>query len=74
MRILVNYQSKDQAYLPILQYFLREKGFQAVATNASLSIGDLIAKAQIAQCEAIFCCNEDTLRQLVPEDKPTLDS
>lgn len=74
MRILVNYSPKEQNYLPVLQFFLRQKNLQALATTQTLSIGELIAKAQMAGCDAIFCCNEDTLANLVPGTNPTLDS
>lgn len=74
MRILVNYDQKEHNYLPVLQFFLRQKSLEAIATNSILSIGELISKAQLAKCHAIFCCNEGTLRNLVPNDKATLDS
>jgi len=74
MKILVNYDSKESAYLPILQYYLKQKNLQAVASSSVLELGELIAKAQVAGCEAIFCCNEGTLLNLVPGEKPTLDS
>lgn len=73
MRVLVNYDSKEASYLPILQYHLRNKNIQAIASSSSLSLGELIAKAQMASCEAIFCCNESTLANLVTGEKPTLD-
>lgn len=74
MRILVNYDPKEQNFLSVLQFFLRQKKLEAIATNATLSIGELIAKAQVAKCQAIFCCNESTLQNLVPNDKATLDN
>lgn len=73
MKVLVNYDSKESAYLPVLQYHLKNKNIQAIASSATLSLGELIAKAQTAGCEAIFCCNEATLFNLVTGKKPTLD-
>lgn len=74
MRILINYSKKDQSHLPILQYHLRNKNFQAIATNLTLSIGELVTKAKSSGCTAILLCNEDTLNNCVPGAKPTLDS
>lgn len=73
MRILVNYNKTEQNYLPVLQYFLKKLGFEAVATSSTLSIGELVAKAQTAQCQGIFLVNSDTLLSCVPGTKPTLD-
>src|SRR4030043_1386405 len=73
MRILVNYNKAEQNYLPVLQYFLKKLGFEAVATSSTLSIGELVAKAQTAQCQGIFLVNSDTLLNCVPGTKPTLD-
>ena len=74
MRILVNYSKKDQSHLPILQYHLKNKNLQAIATNLTLSTGELVAKAKSSGCTAILLCNEDTLNNCVPGAKPTLDS
>ncbi len=73
MRILVNYESKDQAYLPILQYHLKNRNFQAIATTLPLSIGELVMKAKNAKCDAILICNGDTLKNCVSSPKATLD-
>lgn len=74
MRILVNYQKEDQAYLPILQYHLKQRRLEAIATNMELSIGELLAKAQASNCAAILLCHSGTLKNCVPGDKPTLDA
>jgi DNA polymerase I-like protein with 3'-5' exonuclease and polymerase domains len=73
MRILVNYDKAEQNFLPVLQFFLKKNGLEAIATSSTLSIGELIAKAQTAQCKAIFLCNSKTLENCVPGTKPTLD-
>lgn len=73
MRILVNYDRKDQSYLTILQYHIKQKGMEAVATSSELSLADLIMKAKNANCDAILLCNESTLANCVPGSKPTLD-
>lgn len=73
MRILVNYDKAEQAYIPVLQFFLKRLGLEAIATSTTLGIGDLIAKAQTAKCQAIFCVNQSTLKNLVPGESPTLD-
>ena len=73
MRILVNYSTADQNYLPVLQYHLKQRNLQAIATNLPLTIGELIAKAKNASCDAILICNQDTLRQCVSSPKATLD-
>lgn len=73
MRILVNYSPSEQNYLPVLQYFIKKAGLEAIATSATLSIGELVAKAQGAKCQGIFLTNASTLESCVPGDKPTLD-
>jgi DNA polymerase I-like protein with 3'-5' exonuclease and polymerase domains len=73
MRILVNYHKDEQNFLPILQYHLKARRLEAIATNLPLTIGELLAKAKNASCQAILICNEDTLKNCVPGDKPTLD-
>lgn len=73
MRILVNYSRSEQAYLPVLQYYIKQKGMQAIATELPLSPAELIFKAKNAKCDAILICNQDTLTQCVPGKKPTLD-
>ncbi len=73
MRILVNYNKAEQSHLPILQYHLKSRNLQAIATNLALTPGELVAKAQQSKCDAILLCNPDTLMQCVPGNKPTLD-
>lgn len=74
MRILVNYDKNEQGFLGILQWQLRNKGIEAIATFATLEIGTLMAKATAIKAEAILCCNPFTLANLVPGEKPTLDT
>lgn len=73
MRILVNYDKTEQGYLGILQYHLKSKNIEAIATTTTLDIGTLMAKAASIKAEAILCCNPWTLAHIVPGDKPTLD-
>lgn len=73
MRVLVNYNKTEQNYLPVLQYFLKKAGLQAIATSSTLSLGELVAKAQTAGCDAIFLINPDTLANCVPGSKPSLN-
>ena len=73
MKILINYDRSEQAYLPILHYYLRNLNFQAIVTTSSLSIGELVAKAQAAGCTGIFLCNSQTLANCVPGNSPSLD-
>lgn len=74
MRILVNYDKREQSHMSILQYHIKARNLQAIATNLPLSIGDLVAKAQQSGCQGILLCNESTLANCVPGKKPTLDS
>lgn len=73
MRILVNYSAEERNYLPVLQYHLRARGLEAIATSQPYTLGELLTKAQTAGCKAILLCNEQTLKNCVPGDKPTLD-
>ncbi len=74
MRILVNYDKAEQGFLSVLQYHLKNRNIEAIATASTLSIGDLMAKASSCKAEAILLCNLYTLANLVPGDKPTLDN
>lgn len=73
MKILVNYQKTDQSHLGILQYHLRARNLQAIATNLTFTAGELVAKAQNSGCKGILICNPDTLAQCVPGTRPSLD-
>ena len=73
MRILVNYQVEEKNYLPVLQYHLRQRGLEAIATSQPYNLGELLMKAQSSGCKAILLCNAATLQNCVPGTKPTLD-
>lgn len=73
MRILVNYDKAEANYRPILEYYIKREGYEAVATSAILSIGELVSKAQSAKCQGIFLCNAGTLANCVPGTSPSLD-
>lgn len=73
MRLLINYDKREQNHLPVLRYFLQKLNFEAVITSATLSIGELVSKAQTAQCQGILLVNADTLANCVPGTKPSLD-
>jgi DNA polymerase I-like protein with 3'-5' exonuclease and polymerase domains len=73
MRILVNYSKEEQGFIGILTWHLRQRNIEAIATTSILSIGDLQSKAASCKAEAILCCNQGTLANLVPGAKPTLD-
>lgn len=73
MRILVNYDKAEINFLPVLQFFIKKMGYEAIATNQTLGIGDLIAKAQAAHCQGIFLVNPHTLANCVSGESPTLD-
>lgn len=73
MRILVNYHPEEQNYMSVLQHYIRQAGYQAIATPSTLTIGELLSKASGAGCQGIFLINKDTLLNCVPGSKPTLD-
>jgi DNA polymerase I-like protein with 3'-5' exonuclease and polymerase domains len=73
VRILVNYDKREQAYLPVLQWHLRNRNVEAIATHSTLSITELEEKARQIKAEAVFCCNPFTLANLVPGVAPSLD-
>lgn len=74
MRVLLNYDSAEKDRLSAIAYILRNAGVNALSTSHNLSISELMAKARIANCDAILCSNSQTLRSLVPGDKPSLDA
>ncbi len=77
MRILVNYNKEEQNYLPILQYHLRSRNLEAIASSAPYTLSELLAKAQVSGCKAILLCNTHTLQHCVPTPTSkiaTLDS
>lgn len=73
MRILVNYEAMERNYLPVLQYHLRQRGLEAIASSQPYNLGELLTKAQTSGCKAILLCNAQTLQNCVPGSKPTLD-
>ncbi|MGE4259195.1 MAG: DNA polymerase [Candidatus Babeliales bacterium] len=73
MRVLVNYGAEDKNALPGLAHILRKLGYSAVSSMRDMTIGELMHNAKLATCDAIICCNEQTMRYLVPGDKPTAD-
>lgn len=73
MRILVNYEALERNYLPVLQYHLRQRGLEAIASSQPYNLGELLTKAQTSGCKAILLCNAQTLQNCVPGNKPTLD-
>lgn len=73
MKILVNYEPAEKQFLTQLNYFIKNAGHTAVASSAVHEVGELLQKAKLASCDAIFLVNEGTLRNLVPGKAPTLD-
>ena len=73
MKVLLNYDKAERDYLGAVAHIFRKLGIDAMSTAANLTIGELMHKAQITGCNAIVCNNEQTLRYLVPGDKPTVD-
>lgn len=74
MRILLNYEAVEKDRLSSLAYILKGMQINAVSTSKVMSISELMSKAKLADCQAVIICNEGTLRNLVPGDKPTLDA
>ena len=77
LRILVNYNREDQNFLPILQYHLRARNLEAIASSSPYTISELLTKAQVSGCKAILLCNSGTLQHCVPtttSKAATLDS
>lgn len=73
MQILLNYDKNERDYLPAMATILRNRGLNAMSTALPLSMQELVHKAKTSGCSAIAVCNEQTLRNLVPGDSPTLD-
>lgn len=77
LRILVNYNKEEQNYLPILQYHIRNRNLEAIATSMPYTLSELLTKAQVSGCKAILLCNTQTLQHCVPTTtgkQATLDS
>ena len=73
MKILVNYSPSEANYLPVLSYYLKDKNYAAVSTSKTLSISELVDKAKSSNCQGIFLCNPETLKNCVPDGPVTLD-
>lgn len=73
MRVLLNYDKEERDYLSVVAHIFRGMGIQAVSTPANMQLFELIAKAKMASCDAILMCNTQTLRNMVPGEKPSLD-
>ena len=72
MKLLVNYDHSEMNYLNVLKYYIKEQGYEALATSKILSISQLIDLAKSGRCQGIFLCNTGTLKNVVPGD-PTLN-
>lgn len=73
MRVLVNYSSTEKNMLPVLAALGKRLNLTFAATSMDLTPSELIAKARMGHCAAILLCNEQTLVNLVPGKKPSLD-
>ena len=73
MKILLNYDKAEKEYLSSFAYIMRNMGIDAVSTAKNLTISELMSLAKQTECQFVVCCNEQTLRYLVPGDKPTVD-
>ena len=74
MRVLVNYDKAEAAYLSPLAAMLGEFQMEGLSTKAPSRLDELMYKAQAANVDAIIVCNTETLKNLVPGDKPSLDA
>ena len=73
MRVLVNYSSTEKNFLPVLAALGKRQDITFAATSMDLTPTELIAKARMGSCSGILVCNEQTLANLVPGKKPSLD-
>lgn len=73
MRLLINYNVKEKAYLRTLEMLLREAGHTAAITSKDCSITEIVDRARVASCQAILIINENTLRKCTGMPKATLD-
>lgn len=73
MKILVNFSESERSFLPVLQYYLRSLGFTSCATTKTHTPSTLVDLAKQASCQGIFLCNQETLANCVPGQRPTLD-
>lgn len=74
MRILVNYDLQEKNYLTVLQWHLKKRGLEALATSSNLQLSELLEKAKAHHCDGIYLINPQTLSYCVPGVKPTLSS
>lgn len=65
MRVLVNYSPEEKERLPILGSELKKRNIQAIASNATYGITDLLSAAKKGLVDAVVCSNEATLANLV---------
>lgn len=73
MRLLINYTSREKAYLRTLEGMLRQSGHTAAITCKNCSITEVVERARVANCQAILIINENTLRKCTGMPKATLD-
>ena len=73
MRVLVNYSSTEKNFLPVLAALGKRQDITFAATSMDLTPTELIAKARMGSCSGILVCNEQTLANIVPGKKPSLD-
>ena len=74
MRVLVNFDLEEKAHLPVLVYFLRNLGIEAVGSAKTLMPSDINRMAKELKCEAVLIINNSTLLNIVSNPKATLDA
>jgi DNA polymerase I-like protein with 3'-5' exonuclease and polymerase domains len=77
MKVLINYQKEEKAYLPIVGGMLKESGHTVVTSPNSLKIEHLVELQKKLEIKALVLANEETLWNLTnghDRKKITLDS
>lgn len=73
MRLLVNYANVEKAYLPTLQYLLKQENHAAAVTAKAHNAQELVNLATQCQARFIIISNESTLKQVTGASDATLD-
>lgn len=74
MRVLVNYDPKEKPYLSLLAYALKGAGLQAFSTVATMTMSELMNKADVVAADAVLVCNPSTLQNLTQDPTASLDA
>jgi len=72
MKVLLNFDVNQKAYIPNITFALKTKGHEVAGISKELTKETLVEYANMTGSQAVMVCSEATLRNLVSSPKATL--